>query len=113
MLAPIQSLYIFDRELTSAHLGKKGNRAPVCPPGVWQSYLSLHLHGQVLEHVMQVPNAPFQFKDLIMPGLNLIQRLLSGFSIDQDLEEEECKCYNQVVSSLTPKNVTRVMSEKW
>lgn len=48
-------------------------------------YLSLHLHGEVLEHVVQVSDAPLQLQDLVVSGLDLVQSLLCGFSIDQDL----------------------------
>lgn len=48
-------------------------------------YLSLHLHGEVLEHVVQVSDAPLQLQDLIVPGLDLVQSLLCSFSVDQNL----------------------------
>lgn len=48
-------------------------------------HLSLHLHGEVLEHVVQLSDAPLQLQDLIVPRLDLIQSLLCSFSINQDL----------------------------
>ena len=49
-------------------------------------YLSLHLHGQVLEHVVQLSDALLQLQDLVVPGLDLIQSLSRGYSIVQDLK---------------------------
>lgn len=48
-------------------------------------YLSLHLHGEILEHVVQVSHAPLQLQDLVVPGLDLIQSLLGRFGVDEDL----------------------------
>lgn len=48
-------------------------------------HLSLHLHGEVLKHVVQLSDAPLQLQDLIVPRLDLIQSLLCSFSINQDL----------------------------
>lgn len=52
------------------------------PPCV---YLSFHLHGEVLEHFVQVFDAPLQLQDLIVPRLDLVQSLFRSFSINQDL----------------------------
>lgn len=48
-------------------------------------YLSFHFHGEVLEHVMEVFDAPLQLQDLIVPRLDLVKSLLRCFSINQDL----------------------------
>lgn len=51
----------------------------VCP------HLGLHLHGEILEHLVQVSDAPFQLPDLVVSGLDLIQGLPRRFSVNQDL----------------------------
>lgn len=48
-------------------------------------YLSLHLHGEVLEHVVQVSDAPLQLQDLVVPRLDLVQSLPRSLSVNQDL----------------------------
>lgn len=48
-------------------------------------YLSFHFHGEVLEHVMEVFDAPLQLQDLIVPRLDLVKSLPRRFSINQDL----------------------------
>lgn len=60
----------------------KSNKNNIC---VGPPHLSLHLHGQVLEHVMQVLDALLQLPDLVVPRFNFIQRLLCCLGIDQDL----------------------------
>lgn len=37
-----------------------------------KSHLCLYFHGKILKHVMKVSDAFLQFKNLIMPRLNLI-----------------------------------------
>lgn len=49
-------------------------------------HLSLHLHGEVLEHLVQVSDAPLQLQDLVVSGLDLIQGLPRRFSVNQDLQ---------------------------
>lgn len=50
-------------------------------------YLSLHLHGQVLEHLVQLRDALLQLQDLVVSRLDLVQSLLRGFGVDQDLND--------------------------
>lgn len=59
---------------------------PAPPTSLALHYLSLHLHGEVLEHVVQLSDAALQLQDLIVPGLDLIQSLPRSFSITQDLD---------------------------
>lgn len=70
--------------------------------------LSLHLHGQILEHVVKVFDAPLQLQDLVVSGLDLIQRLLRGFGVDQDL----CSTCLSGDSWTTGASVFRVTSMK-
>lgn len=58
-------------------------------------YLSLHLQGEVLEHVVQFLDAALQLQDLVVPGLDLIQSLPRRFSVTQDL------------------NTTHLLGESW
>lgn len=38
-------------------------------------YLGFHLHGEVLEHVVEVFDAPLQLQDLVVPRLDLVKSL--------------------------------------
>lgn len=58
---------------------------PAPPTSSALRYLSLHLHGEILEHIVQLSDAALQLQDLIVPGLDLIQSLPRSFSITQDL----------------------------
>lgn len=49
-------------------------------------HLSLHLHGEVLEHLVQVSDAPLQLQDLVVSGLDLVQGLPCRFGVNQDLQ---------------------------
>lgn len=59
----------------------------VIPPCL--AYLGLHLHGEVLEHVMEVFNAPLQLQDLVVPRLDLVKSLFCCFGVNQDLNTTE------------------------
>lgn len=54
--------------------------------------LSFHLHGKVLEHVVEVFDAPLQLQDLIVPRLDLVKSLSRRFSISQDLNTTQQIC---------------------
>lgn len=68
-------------------------------------YLGFHLHGEVLEHFMEVFDALLQLQDLIVPRLNLVKSLSRRFSIDQDLSTAEKKfsCFSYILVSYKDK----------
>lgn len=68
-------------------------------------YLGFHLHGEVLEHFMEVFDALLQLQDLIVPRLNLVKSLSRRFSIDQDLStaQKMFSCFSYIFVSYKDK----------
>lgn len=53
--------------------------------GALDSYLALHKHGHVHEHVVQLADAVLQLDDLAVPRLDLAQSLLRDAGVHDDL----------------------------
>lgn len=50
------------------------------------TYLALHQHGHVHEHIVQLPDTVLQLDDLTVSGLNLTEGLLRDAGVHDDLE---------------------------
>lgn len=50
-------------------------------------YLTLHQHGHIHEHIVQLTDAVLQFDDFIVPRLNLIHSLFTDVAVHDDLEQ--------------------------